>query len=106
MKFETEIMRKIMVECGDIAVLWRANVGKFYTADLRIVTTGLPKGFPDLFGFRLSDNKIIFLEIKTPMGKASHDQINFYNAMRKYGCICGFAKNTQQAKDIILEKNI
>ena len=64
-KQETEIMRRIMVECSDIAILWRANVGKFYTKDLRIVNTGLPKGFSDLFGFRLKDQKIIFIKVKT-----------------------------------------
>lgn len=100
-KQETEIMRRIMVECSDIAILWRANVGKFYTKDLRIVNTGLPKGFSDLFGFRLKDQKIIFIEVKTSTGKTRQEQEHFLEAMKKNGCICGVARNTLQAREII-----
>lgn len=103
-KQETEIMRKIMVECSDIAILWRANVGKFYTADCRLVNSGLPKGFSDLFGFRIKDCKIVFIEVKTPTGKPSAEQIQFLKTMQKYGCISGIARNTTDARNIIEEK--
>ncbi|HAM1653516.1 TPA: VRR-NUC domain-containing protein, partial [Listeria monocytogenes] len=32
--------------------VFRANVGKIRMPNGRIFDTGLPKGFPDLFGFR------------------------------------------------------
>ena len=63
MNKETIIQNKIIVECADIAHLYNYTVGKFFTIDGRIIHVGI-KGFSDLFGFRNSDKKIIFIETK------------------------------------------
>ena len=101
MKEETIIQNKIIVECSDIAHLYNYTVGKFKTFDDRVVSIGI-KGFSDLFGFRNSDNKIIFIETKTPIGKLRPEQKQFLEAMKACGCITGVARNTEQAKKIIL----
>ena len=103
MKQETIIQNKIIVECSDIAHLYNYNVGKFYTLDGRFINVGI-KGFSDLFGFRNSDNKTIFIETKTPIGKLRKEQKQFLTAMKQKGNIVGVARNTEQARDIILEK--
>ena len=97
---ETEIRNRIITECADIAVLYIYTVGKFYTFDGRVIKIGIP-GFTDLFGFRISDKKIIFIETKTDTGNLRKEQKQFLTAMKNNGCICGVARNTGQARDII-----
>lgn len=101
MKQETIIQNKIIVECSDIAHLYNYTVGKFRTFDERIVSVGI-KGFSDLFGFRNSDNKMIFIETKTPVGSLRKEQKQFLTAMKNAGNIVGVARNTAQAREIIL----
>ncbi len=99
---ESDLMRTIQTECGDISTLFRANVGRFKTADGRTITTGLPNGFSDLFGVRTGDGKAIFLEIKTASGRVSEPQRKFIQAMKNNGAIAGIARSVEEARDIIL----
>lgn len=100
---ETEIMRRIMVECADIAVLMRYNVGVFYTQYGMPIKIGI-NGTSDLIGFRISDGKFVAIECKTEIGKPSKKQRDFLSAMRKYGVLCGIARSVEQARKIILEE--
>lgn len=97
---ETEIMRRIMVECADIAVLMRYNVGLFFTANGIPIKQGV-KGTSDLIGFRICDGAFVAIEVKTETGRLSKEQKNFLDAMKNYGIICGVARNTEQAREII-----
>jgi len=63
-------------------VVFRANVGKVKTADGRFFDSGLPGGFPDLFGFKPENGKIFFIEVKTPKGKRRADQVRFAKNLR------------------------
>lgn len=101
MKEETIIQNKIIVECSDIAHLYNYTVGKFKTFDDRVISIGI-NGFSDLFGFRNTDNKMIFIETKTPVGRLRIEQKKFLNAMKLAGNIVGVARNTEQAREIIL----
>lgn len=65
---EHSIQNDIRNNTADIALLFRANVGSGITYDGRHFDTGLPKGFSDLFGFRYSDGRIVFIEVKGPNG--------------------------------------
>lgn len=50
---EHEIQKKIQVAVSQRnCTIFRANVGKIFLNDGGYFDTGLPKGFPDLFGFR------------------------------------------------------
>lgn len=102
---EHDIQNEIRVGTADIALLFRANVGKGRTYDGRHFDTGLPKGFSDLFGFRYSDGRIVFIEVKTESGRASPEQINFIQRMQIYGAIAGIARSVEDARRIIMEVN-
>lgn len=102
---ETEIMRRIMVDCADIAILMRYNVGLFYTQYGTQIKIGV-KGTSDLIGFRLSDNKFVAIEVKTETGRPTKEQKAFLAAMNKYGCIAGVARNSEEARNIILNEQL
>lgn len=98
---ETDIQNTIRNGINDIAVMFRINVGSFKVGD-RIISTGVPKGFPDLFGFRRTDGKAIFLEVKTPKGKLRKEQEVFKEALSKQNIIYGVARSLEEAREIIL----
>ena len=100
---EHDIQNLIRAKCGDIAILFRANVGSWVTKDGRFVSTGLPVGFPDLFGVRISDGKAVFIEVKKPGGKVRPEQEKFVSRMREYGFIAGIAYSIEDARKLILE---
>lgn len=100
---EHDIQNRIRNETGDIAILFRANVGSGVTYDGRHFDTGLPKGFSDLFGFRLSDGKAVFIEVKNIMGRIRPEQQNFIEKMKSYGALAGIARCVEDARRIIQE---
>jgi VRR-NUC domain len=100
---EADLMRQIMVALSeDGHFVARANVGLFYTRDLRPVSTGLPPGFSDIFGHRASDARAFYIEIKTPTGRASPQQLAFIAAMQKRGAIAGVARSVAEARALLL----
>lgn len=101
---EIDVQNSIRLALNDIAIIFRANVGTFKTTDGRIVSVGLPKGFSDLFGFRKSDGRIFFIEVKNEKGKTSKEQDHFIETMKSYGAIAGVARSAQDALEILKEK--
>ena len=101
MNKETRLQNEIRASVNDIAVTFRANVGLFFTKDGRPVSTGLPSGFCDLFGFRKSDGEIFFIEVKTKNGKPTKQQKNFISAMQAHGVRAGIARSVEDARRII-----
>lgn len=96
---EADIMRSIMVALSaDGHFVARANVGLFFTADGRPVKTGLPKGFSDLFGHRLSDCRAFYLEVKTAKGRPSPEQLAFIAAMKNRGAIAAVVRSVEDAR--------
>lgn len=98
---EHSIQNDIRNYTADIAVLFRANVGKGITYDGRHLDTGLPKGFSDLFGFRRSDGRAVFIEVKAPNGRVRSEQVKFIEKMRSYGAIAGVARSVEEARNLI-----
>lgn len=101
---EHAIQNCIRIALSPYATVFRANVGKVFTPDGRFFDTGLPKGFSDLFGFRHSDGRIFFIEVKTPAGRVSSEQKNFIEQMRRSGAIAGVARSAEDALKIIQEE--
>ncbi len=97
------IQNKIREALSPYAVIFRANVGSGVTYDGRHFSTGLPKGFSDLFGFRKSDGKAVFIEVKTPMGRVSSEQKNFIKRMKESGAIAGVCRSPEEAILLISE---
>ncbi len=98
---EHKIQNEIRLALTDSCIIFRMNVGTGYTVDGRYFNTGVPKGFSDLFGFRKSDGRAIFIEVKTAKGKPSAEQVKFLETMRKYGAISGICRSAEDAVNLI-----
>lgn len=81
--------------------IFRSNVGKVKTADGRWFDTGLPKGHPDLYGFKWSNGKVFYLEIKNAKGRPRADQIQFHKMLASHHIIHGIARSVDDALKII-----
>lgn len=85
---------------------FRANVGKIKLPDGRWFDTGLPRGFPDLFGFKTVNGKIYFLEVKSSSGRARKDQIAFHRALTNHHVIHGLVRSPEEALHVVEEELI
>lgn len=81
--------------------VFRANVAKVHLADGRWLSTGLPDGFFDLFGFNWRNNKIFFIEVKNAKGKPREDQIRFHCFLQKHFVCHGIARSAEEAVSIV-----
>ena len=81
--------------------IYRANVGKVRMQDGRWFDTGLPSGFPDLFGFRRTDKQIFFIEVKNERGRPRKVQIQFHKFLEKQNVIHGIARSAEDALNIV-----
>jgi len=94
---EADLMRSIMLELSKAGhMVFRGNVGLFFTKDGRPVKSGLPVGFSDLFGFT-DDGRPFFLEVKTATGRISQAQHAFLNAMRSRGALADVVRSVDSA---------
>ena len=100
---EGAIQNSIRIALSKQAFIFRINVGTAVTQDGRIFSTGVPNGFPDLFGVRKSDGKAFFIEVKTPKGRVRPAQEQFIKAMKSCGVIAGIARSVEDAIKIIGE---
>jgi hypothetical protein len=92
-------MRAIMLalsEDGHFA--FRCNVGRFRMEDGRWFDTGLPPGFSDIAGHRAGDARAFYLEVKTPTGRVSPQQLAFIAAMQKRGAIAAVVRSVEDAR--------
>ena len=99
---EIDVQNNIRLALNPYAVIFRGNVGKVRMADGRFFDTGLPKGFTDLFGYRKSDGKMIFIEVKNEKGKLRKDQEHFINVMKKYPVIVGVCRSADEAIKLVV----
>lgn len=103
-EFMTEehiIQNKIRLALSESCIVFRVNVGSGVTYDGRHFDTGVPKGFSDLFGFRKSDGKAFFIEVKTLKGKPSAEQLAFLEQMRQNGAVSGICRSPEDALRLI-----
>ena len=98
---ETDIQNQIRVVLSPYCNVFRVNVGLCYTRDGRPIRTGVPVGFSDLLGHRKSDGRAFYIEVKTPTGKASPDQIRFLESMIADGAIAGICRSPEDALRIL-----
>lgn len=85
-------------------IVFRTNVGKVKTADGRWFDSGLPTGFPDLMGYKPSNGRIFFIEVKTPKGKRRADQVRFAKNLRDKCVIYGVARSADEAVKIVRDE--
>lgn len=99
---EADIQNSIRLALNPYAVIFRANVGKVRMADGRFFDTGLPKGHPDLYGFRKTDGKLIYIEVKNGKGKLRDVQKHFLDRVKKYPVIAGVCRSPEEAIDLVI----
>jgi len=114
---ERDIQSKIRLDFSERfpdALLFRINVGRGWTGtnvrknsdgsitifNPRPFDTGVPTGFSDLFAV-LPGGRAVFLEIKTPRGKPTPEQVNFLRMMSGLGCPAGVARSMEDVLRII-----
>lgn len=97
-KIQNDI-RAVLSQYG--CITFRMNVGRVKTPDGRFFNTGVPVGFSDIFGFRKSDGRAFFIEVKTKTGKLSPEQKEFLSAMQKAGAIAGVCRSPEEAINLI-----
>jgi hypothetical protein len=96
---ETDLMHRIMEAVSKRGCLvFRSNVGKVRTPDGRWFDTGLPKGFPDLFGFLPRSGRIFFIECKVKPNKPTPEQVNFLHVARSLGAIAFVAYSIEEVE--------
>lgn len=84
--------------------VFRVNVGRVKMADGRYFTTGVPDGYSDLSGFKWSNGKAFFIEVKNETGKPRLDQIRFNKFLISKHIICGIARSPEDALKIVNEE--
>ena len=103
-KEETNIQNLIRVElCKKGCLIFRCNTGNFYTKYGQEIKIG-QVGHSDLYGVR-NDGRAIFLEVKTPIGKASDEQKKFIQAVKNKGALAGFSRSVEDAIKIVFPEN-
>lgn len=109
---ENRISDEIRLALSDTCVLARSPAGLFYQGkrvrntlvNLRPTRVLIP-GWPDLTGFRRSDGKAVFIEVKTKTGRPSAEQVRFIELAKRSGCLAGFARSVEDAERIVSEKD-
>lgn len=100
---EHSIQNEIRTAVSPYCTIFRINVGQGFTKDGRHFSTGVPKGFSDLFGVRRSDGKAVFIEVKTKTGRLRPEQKKFLTEMRSCGAIAGVCRSADDAIKLIME---
>jgi len=114
MNKETRIQRLIMIAISQLGhTVWRNETGSFWTgqvihkdnrtvtlANAQMIPCGLCKGSADLIGIT-NTGKFFAIEVKTPKGRASKEQIQFIEHVNKQGGIAGIARSPQDAVDLL-----
>ena len=111
---EHDIQNLIRAAVADDCVLFRTNAGDFwqgttvYSQEFRQTVLinlrkveGLPPGYSDLSGVRLSDGKAVFIEVKTPYGKVRPEQTKFIERMKSFNTIAGICRCVEDAIKLI-----
>lgn len=98
---EADVQNSIRLALSPHAITFRTNVGKVKTVDGRWFDTGLTKGHSDLTGFKKTDGRIFFIEVKNKKGRPSKEQLHFIKTMQSNGALAGIARSAEDALKII-----
>ena len=68
--------------------------------DISWFDTGLPNGWPDLFGWT-KEGKFFLIEVKNETGKLRPDQIRFGDFLKEQPVLYGVARSVDDALQIV-----
>ncbi|MCM1335648.1 MAG: VRR-NUC domain-containing protein [Bacteroides sp.] len=94
---ETSLQNAIRLALSEYGVVIRQNTGNFELKDGRWVKCGV-KGLSDLLF--VGRGRVAFIEVKTPTGRASAEQLAFLEKMRELGHSAGIAHSVDEALKI------
>jgi hypothetical protein len=117
---ESDLQNQIRIALSPHGTFFRANVGQGWTGTkvLKLIKgkymmevdngdiliknahpfqTGLPTGFPDLFGFPAGVPIFTGIEIKTQTGQVRPEQEHMIEFLRSKGCRVGIARSVEDA---------
>lgn len=105
-KSEAEIQHEIRLDLGTEPglTLFRNETGvakhqlRHRTGHVRY---GLCKGSSDLIGILAPSGRFIALEIKTPTGRATQEQLQFLELIRKRGGFAAIVRSRDEAREAI-----
>ena len=95
---ESYIQNQIRCALSKYGVVIRMNTGNVQTQSGTYIRCGV-KGMSDLLF--VGQGYIAWIEVKTPTGKPSPEQIKFINRMRQLGHRAGIARSVEEALDIV-----
>lgn len=100
---EQDIQRLIMLTLSEAGCLiFRNNVGVLKNAAGIPIRFGLAVGSSDLIGIA-PGGRFLAVEIKTPTGKATPEQLRFIEAVRARGGIAGIARSPAEALALLAQ---
>ena len=100
---EKEVQDLIRSALAPYAKVWNVTTGVFKVGQgkrARWIRT-FPKGTPDLMGFRYSDGKMFFIEVKNANGRVSPEQKEFLKWAEGHPVLCGVARSVEDAYKIL-----
>jgi hypothetical protein len=103
---ESRLSAEIRLALGTIpgVALWRNSVGHAEVYDgrqVRHISYGLAVGSGDLIG--LARGRFVSLEVKTPTGRASAEQLRWVALVRSLGGVAGIVRSVDEARGLIAE---
>lgn len=98
---ESDIMRLAMIEASRLgATVWRNNIGAYKDARGNFIKYGVCNpGGSDLIG--IYQGRFLALEIKTPIGQPTDEQLKFLKFIHKNGGLAGVVKKAEDVKIIL-----
>ena len=115
MNNETKLQNAILLALSNAGhLVWRmetagAWVGRIMhqegnmvtLANARMIQAGLIKGGSDIIGIHRPSGRFIAIEVKTPTGRPTPEQLRFIDNVRAAGGIAGIARSVQDALDLV-----
>lgn len=107
-KIENQIL--MFLEKFPNIVAWKNNNAAIYDAKKRVyrkpVSRFQPKGIPDIIGYcKVKDKGTLplFIEVKTPTGRATQEQKDFLLKASHFGCIAVIARSVEECMETLIE---
>ena len=95
---EAVIQKQILAALPLLGVhAWRTQSGTRGGGRMHLA----PTGTPDICGYRLSDARAVFIEVKRQGGKIRPEQLAFIERAKAAGALAGFATSVSEAMAII-----
>lgn len=98
MNNETAIQNAIRTALSPYGVVIRQNTGNFTAEDGRHIKCGVT-GLSDLLF--IGDGYVAFIEVKTPKGRPTQEQLDFIARMKQLNHRAGIARSVQEALELI-----